>query len=338
MKILHSTAAALATLTAFGVLVACSPDQENTPSTGDSDTCGFAFVMQDPTSGSTSQQTIERGLNRASDELDVQIDIIDGTGLAAVADTLRSVAATGCYQAIGTAFFANGESVTQVAAEYPDQAFYIAGGVAEGPNVTSFDAANEEGTYVAGAMAAAMTESGTIGVVIGDDSPSLRRYSDGFAAGATSVDPDISVITTAVGSFTDPAKAGSIATHQASEGADIIYSAAGSNLQVYALGSENGYRTVASDLTDWVNVKDTEPSLAFIAAASEDNLAYTIIAEYIDGAVPGGEVRDLGLADGIFTIPYITDPASEEYNLPRDVIDAGNTAYEFILDGGSATN
>jgi basic membrane protein A len=335
MKNLKKTAAVLALLVGpSALLAACSPAAPS----GDTESCGYAFVMEDPISGSTAEQTIQRGLDRATDELGVTVDVIDGTGLAAVVENLRSAAAKGCYDAIGTAFFANGDAITQVAAEYPDQAFYIAGGVASGPNVTSFNAKNEEGTFVAGAMAAVMSQSGTIGVITGDDSPSLLRYSDGFAAGAASVDPDVTVIATAVGSFTDPAKTGSIATNQAQQGADVIYSAAGSNLQVYALGEANGFRTIASDLTDWNSVRDTHPALAFIAAPAEDNLNFMIVQAYAKGDVPGGEMRELGLKDGIFLIPYVTDDGSDDYDLPQDVIDAGKAAYQYILDGGAATD
>lgn len=338
---MNNTKRALAVLALLAIpgalLVACA-SQPTESGDGGSASCGFAFVMQDPIGGSTAEQTIQRGLNKAVHELGVTIDVIDGTGLAAVAENLRSAAAKGCYDAIGTAFFANGDAVTQVAAEYPDQQFYIAGGIATGDNVTSFNSKNEEGTFVAGAMAAAMTKSGTIGVITGDDSPALLRYSDGFRSGAASVAPDVQVLATAVGSFSDPAKTGSIATNQAQRGADIIYSAAGSNLQVYALGQANGFSTIASDLTDWLSVRDTKPALAFIAAPAEDNLNFTIIKAYQAGDVPGGETRELGLADGIFNIPYITDDGSEDYDLPQKVVDAGKTAYQFILDGGAATN
>jgi basic membrane protein A len=321
---------AFAALIATTVLSSCAAY-----TTGSAPPCGYAFVMQDPISTSTAEQTIQRGLDRAAADLGVTVDVIDGTGLAGVADNLRAAAAKGCYEAVGTAFFANGDTVTQIAAEFPEQAFYIAGGVAEGPNVTSFNAANEEGTYVAGAMAAALTESGTIGVILGDDSPALVRYSEGFTAGAARVDPAVQVITTSVGSFSDPAKTGSIAASQAGQGADVIYSAAGSNLQVYALGAEKGFRTIASDLTDWAAVKDTDPALAFIAAPTEDTLNYQIIKAYADRSVPGGEKRDLGLEDGIFVIPGITGPASADYTLPQHVIDAGKAAYEHMLSGGA---
>ncbi|MDV6270814.1 BMP family lipoprotein [Rhodococcus globerulus] len=337
MKTFNKVGASLAAIAAAGITLTGCGSGSSTSAKTDSESCGFAFIMQDPISSSTAEQTIVRGLDNAQKEHDVTIDVIDGTAIAAVADNLRSAAARGCYEAIGVPFFANGDAVTQVASEYPEQAFYIAGGVAEGANVTSFNAANEEGTYVAGAMAAAMTKSGTIGVIIGDDSPSLRRYSDGFAAGAASVDPSTKVITTAVGSFTDPAKAGSIATNQASKGADIIYSAAGSNLQVYALGAQNGYRTIASDLTDWASVRATNPALAFIAAPTEDKLNSSIIAAYVNGDVPGGETRELGLKDGIFDIPYITGVASNDFEIPQVVVDAGTTAYEYIRGGGAAT-
>lgn len=296
------------------------------------DDCGYAFVFEKATANSTAQQTIERGLEQAERKHSVEIDIIDGSGLPQVADNLRSVADKGCYVAIGTAFFSVGESLTQVAREYPDQDFFILGGEAEGDNVSNYTPANEEGTYVAGAMAAALSKTKTIGIVLGDTSPPLKRFSAGFKAGAESVNPDVEVIESSVGSFTDSAKAGAVASSQAAQDADVIYAAAGANLNIYFSAASKGYQVVASDLADYQASQSRNPDVAFVAAEAADKEAEIAIDDFDGGkAEPGANV--LGLDDGVFTIPYVTDDGTKDYDLPDPVIAAGKQAYETIKNG-----
>lgn len=117
MNTTRTRAAVTASLLAVTSVVASCSAADGTSSSADA--CGYAFVMQDPMTGSTAEQTIKRGLDRAADELGVEIDVTDGTGIAGVADNLRAAAAKGCYDAIGVPFFANGDAVTQVAPSIP---------------------------------------------------------------------------------------------------------------------------------------------------------------------------------------------------------------------------
>ncbi|GAA1538758.1 BMP family lipoprotein [Nocardioides humi] len=323
----RAPAAAAAALVGVAALAACGdPDSA---SGGD---CGYAFVFEQPTASNTAQQTIQRGLELAEKDEGVDIDIVDGTGLAQVADNLRAAADKGCYEAIGTAFFAVGEIVTEVARDYPDQKFFILSGAAEGDNVYNYSPANEQGTYVAGAMSAAMSESGVLGVVLGDDSPPLKRFSAGFKAGAQSVDPSVEVLENAVGSFSDAAKAAAVARSQTTRGADVIYSAAGSNLEVYFQADDKGYQVVASDLSDYAAAKDRDPAVAFIAAEAADEEARFAIAQFVEGTATAGS-NELGLADGVFSIPYITDDGTDDYQLPAHVVEAGKKAYDDVVSG-----
>jgi basic membrane protein A len=293
--------------------------------------CGFAYVFEDPISSSTAEQTIERGLKQAEKDFRVKIDIIDGSGLSSVADNLRAAASKGCYRAIGTAFFDDAPAVTQVAKQFPSQHFYIEAGGASGANVTNYTEAAQQGTYVAGAMAAAMSKSRVIGIIDGDNSPPLRLWAAGYTAGAHATSPSVKVLVNVTNSFTNPALTGQVAVTQASQGADIIYPAAGSNLQVYALGKAHRYQTVASDLTDYASAKTSSPPIAFIAASAEGNVNYAIIKQLITGHGPGQTA--LGLTDHAFYIPCITDPCVQQYPLPAAVIAAGKKAYENVVSG-----
>ncbi len=86
----------------------------------------------------------------------------------------------------------------------------------------------DEGGYMAGVLAAGLTESGVIGVVGGrEDVPPVVKLVNGFEAGAKSVNPDITVLSVYNESFDDTAKGASDAAQFMGEGADVIFGAGG---------------------------------------------------------------------------------------------------------------
>ncbi len=63
----------------------------------------------------------------------------------------------------------------------------------------------DESGYIAGVLAASLSESGVIGVVAGrEDVPPVVKFVNGYTAGAESVNPDIRVLSIYNESFTEP--------------------------------------------------------------------------------------------------------------------------------------
>lgn len=294
--------------------------------------CGYAYYFEQPIASSTAEQTQERGIQRAEAQLGIKIHVVQGAGLTAAADNLRALAAKGCYRAIGTAFFELGAPLTQVAKQYPKQQFFISGGIGTAPDIINYGIADEQGTYVAGAMAARLTKTGTLGVILGDDSPPLERFAIGFTLGAHSVNPRIRVLKQAVGSFTDPAGGGAIAATMASQGADVIYPATGANLQILLGGQAHHYCPVVSDLTEYAQARAQGAHICFVAAEAADNEVFAIFKQLRSGGGTGTS-RTLTLRDGIYTVPYVTDSGSSAYTLPAGVVAAGKAAYASLLAG-----
>ena len=86
----------------------------------------------------------------------------------------------------------------------------------------------DEGGYMAGVLAASLSESGTIGVVGGrEDVPPVVKLVNGYEVGAKSVNPDIRVLKIYNESFTAPDKGASDAQQFIGEGADVIFGAGG---------------------------------------------------------------------------------------------------------------
>ncbi len=121
--------------------------------------------------------------------------------------------------------------VEMLAAEYPDTTFVVIDAVADAPNVRSVLFSEHEGSYLVGLLAGMASESGTVGFVGGMDVPLIRGFACGYAQGVVAANPDANVIINYTGTtpsaWNDPVRGGEIARAQHSQGADVIFAAAG---------------------------------------------------------------------------------------------------------------
>ncbi|MCP1166938.1 BMP family lipoprotein [Limimaricola litoreus] len=119
----------------------------------------------------------------------------------------------------------------EIATDYPDTKFVIIDGVVDQPNVRSVIFNEHEGSYLVGQMAAMASENGTVGFIGGMDIPLIRKFACGYAQGAQSVNPDITILSNMTGTtpsaWNDPVKGSELTQAQISQGADVIYAAAG---------------------------------------------------------------------------------------------------------------
>ncbi|WP_099191238.1 BMP family lipoprotein [Tepidibacter mesophilus] len=118
--------------------------------------------------------------------------------------------------------------IQEVAKEFPDKKYIYIDNVIEGvDNITCIDYKENEGSFLAGALAAMKSETGKIGMVGGMDIPVVRNFQVGYEAGAKYVNKDIQVETIFAGDFEDPAKGKESALALYSKGVDIIFQVAG---------------------------------------------------------------------------------------------------------------
>ena len=127
--------------------------------------------------------------------------------------------------------FAFASALGDVAADYPDTKFTIIDMVVDAPNVRSVVFKEHEGSYLVGMMAAQASKTGTVGFIGGMDIPLIRRFACGYAQGVEAVNADIKVVANMTGTtpaaWNDPVKGSELTKAQISQGADVIYAAAG---------------------------------------------------------------------------------------------------------------
>ncbi|MEL7301914.1 MAG: BMP family ABC transporter substrate-binding protein [Pseudomonadota bacterium] len=127
--------------------------------------------------------------------------------------------------------FAFGGALGEVAPDYPDTSFVIIDMVVDAPNVRSVVFNEHEGSYLVGMLAAMASESDTVGFIGGMDIPLIRKFACGYAQGVKAVNPDATIIANMTGTtpaaWNDPVKGSELTLAQISQGADVVYAAAG---------------------------------------------------------------------------------------------------------------
>jgi basic membrane protein A len=221
-----------------------------------------------------------------------------------------------------------GGSLSEIAPEFPEVSFAW-GTSAETfglDNVYSYEAASDEGGYVMGVMAAALSQSGTIGVVGPVETGDAKLYVDGFIAGAAS--EGATATATYIGSFSDAALASETAAAFASAGADVLTGTA--QMVVGAVGVANDEGIL------WFGTQANQTELApEIVVASQvyhwEVILEDIIKKVQDGTL-GGEIYEITLENEGLVIEY-----NDAYDLPGDVKDKADEAIDGIKDGSIST-
>lgn len=172
------------------------------------------------------------GATKAEKELKIELKYVEATDTNAIENLHRAFARKNFDLIIGIGF-AQAEAVKKVAAQFPNVKFAIVDGDVTAPNVRSLLFTDHEGSFLVGAAAALKSKDGKVGFIGGMDIPLIRRFQMGYEAGAKHINPKAQVITNYIGvtgeAWNNPAKAKELALAQISQGADVIFVAAGAS-------------------------------------------------------------------------------------------------------------
>ncbi|HEY8270808.1 MAG TPA: BMP family ABC transporter substrate-binding protein [Pseudobdellovibrionaceae bacterium] len=172
------------------------------------------------------------GASKAEKELKIELKYVEATDTNAL-ETLHRAFARKDFDLIIGVGFAQAEAVKKVAAQFPKIKFALVDGEITAPNVRSLLFEDHEGSFLVGSAAALKSKTGKIGFVGGMDIPLIRRFRLGYEAGAKQVNPKAQIITNFIGvtgeAWNNPAKAKELALAQISQGADVIFVAAGAS-------------------------------------------------------------------------------------------------------------
>ena len=194
--------------------------------------------------------------------------------------------------------FALGEATAAAAAENPET-FFIGVDQFQGepqPNLAGLIFNEDQSGFLAGALAANLTKSGTIASVLGTDLvPPVVAFGEGFIAGAKHIKPDVNVITTyhpgeISQAFTDP-EWGAATTKQAiDKGADVIFGAGGitGNGALQEVAANEGLFCIGVDTDQWLTLPAAHPCLVSSAMKLITPGVVELITTFSGGSMTSG--------------------------------------------------
>jgi basic membrane protein A len=198
------------------------------------------------------------------------------------------------------------EFVEKHAPSYPDVNFGIIDTVAKGDNVVSVVFAQNQGSFLAGAVAAMFTETveftnvnkdPVIGWVGGVDIPVLRDFYIGYEEGAKYINPNIKILQSFAGSWFDPLKGKELTTAMYEQGADIVMNVASATGNgVLESAKENNLYAIGVD----VNQDNDQPGSVVTSMLKENGEGvYQIIKKALENKkFTGNESIYMDLAYG----------------------------------------
>lgn len=232
------------------------------------------------------------------------------------------------------------EKLQEIAPQYPDKKYiifdsavdYSIGGL---DNVYSIEYKQNECSFLAGAVAAATTKTGTIGFVGGMENNVINDFLVGYIQGAKQVKDDIKMSIGYVGNFNDSAKAKELTLAQINQNADIIYQVASTaGLGVIDAATEKDKFAIGVDSDQAEAFMETDQVKAehILTSALKrvDKSLLRAIALDKEGNLPWGEKEVLGIKEESVGIAkndiYKANVAPETVTMV-DELEAG------ILDG-----
>ena len=216
---------------------------------------------------------------------------------------------------------------TRAAAEAnPDQKFAIIddASCADLPNVACLMFAQEQASYLVGLVAGSVTQSKTVGYVQGMVSDSMNLFGIGYITGVLETCPDAKVLQYNANNFGDIAGGTTAAKNMITNGADVIYHAAGgTGLGVINACDEEGIWAIGVD-TDQAPLA---PEHVLTSAMKRvDTAVYDAAKLGSEGTFQKGIVT-FSLKDAGVDIAPTTD------NLNEDVLNKVNEVKEKIISG-----
>jgi basic membrane protein A len=251
-------------------------------------------------------------------------------------DILRRAADAG-FGLIVDLEYAHGQVIGEVAKDYPKTGFVILNQVVKGANIASVLFQEQEGSYLAGMLAALVTTDTTIpginsgkiiGVIGGTKSVGIDKFIVGYIQGARDANPDVQVKVAYSNNFGDPAVGLQMAKAMFEQGADIIYQVAGgTGIGVIQAAKETGHYAIGVD-TDQDGLAPGHVLTSMIKRT--DIAVQTVIKDYAADKFPGGRTVTLGLKDdgvGLSPMKYTKS------RIPPAILQKVETARADILSG-----
>ena len=236
-------ALALSVLMVLGLFAAC--DSSGTGSESGNDSLTVALVVAGTFGDRSFYDSSNEGVTRLEEE-GVAVKRVECKNENHTQQIYNAADVANVVVLVGWEFY----DVETVAPEYPDVKFIWIDNATSAPvaNVLNITYAQNEGSFLAGYIAAKMSESGVVGAVGGEDSGTINDFIVGYKQGALYANPDVSVEVQYSNTYDDPAVGKECALALNEKGADVVFQIASKcGDGVFEAAKEAGFYAIGVD-------------------------------------------------------------------------------------------
>jgi basic membrane lipoprotein Med (substrate-binding protein (PBP1-ABC) superfamily) len=256
-------------------------------------------------------QGVYQGMLRAGEEFAVETNFIETVQTGDFEKNVETFVNAG-YDMIVTVGPLMAETTRAMAEANPHVSFVAVDVVYDAApgNLRGLAFREDQMGFLAGALAGLTSESQTVGVVAGVDTPATRRLRSGYESGVRHVCAECTVLAIALDSSTDPARGRTAALSQTAEGADVIFGVGGTTGSGAVLGAtQQEVWAIGVDQDEYYTTFETgtvdgSDRLLSSAVKRADNAIYSVIKDSVLGVPnPGARLFDASLA-GVDLAPF----------------------------------
>jgi basic membrane protein A len=349
-KVLYVLLIVLVTLTLLG-LAACKKE-DGAAAKGEEKVRVVLYV--NGTLGDKSFfDSANRGLTQAAEEFGFVTKTIEGTYEQANWEPDITQLAEGEWDIVIAGTWQTVEYLQKLAPKHPEKVFitydtavdYSLEGM---DNVYSILYAQNEGSFLVGALAALVTSSDmpkanpekVVGFLGGMDIPVINDFKVGYVQGAKYIDPDVEVLVSYAGLFNDPGKGKELVLAQYEQGADIAFNVAGeTGIGLLDAAKDKDRYAIGVDSDQYFLYKDTDPAKSANIVTSMmknvDQSIYRALKMYVEGNLPVGKAETLGIAEGAIGV---ADNENYRKLIPDEFRDKIKELEEKIVSGEIAVD
>jgi basic membrane protein A len=258
-------------------------------------------------------------VERANSELGLDGQIIETNSIAEQETAIRAALAQG--NDIILALAPDAETLLAIAGENPDQKFGVPSDIfveSLPANVQAFQVNVHEGSFLVGVVAGMMTDTKTVGAVVGGDSPGLNQFFWAYKQGVLAVCPDCTVLVGYLAfDFANPTLGKETALAQYDQGADIIFQVAGrSGEGVLSAAAETGKFAIGVDS----NQDFIQPGSVIVSMLKRvDTSTFLLVKDALEGNFQGG-FKQISMAEGATGLSWDEGSTDFEDNGPEAMV------------------
>ena len=319
-------------------LKACSGSSDSPTSESDAKVFKMAIILPGSITDGGWNQSGYEGVKKSAENLNAEMAYLEQVEPANQAEALSGFARQDYNLVIahGGQFDA---AIEQVSGQFPETFFLAVNGNIAGKNYASVTTNYLQLAYLAGAIAALMTQNNKVAFITGLSFKSTDGQAKAFELGARSINPNIETVNSFTGDFNDIAKAKEATLALISTGVDVIYHnldnsspavlETASEKGIYAIGNVSNQLEIAPKAVLTSTIQDIGSAVAYVANLVYQNQVkpekYILGLEY-------PEIAKLGEFNSI-----IPETVKQKINEIEQSMLAGDLSFQDCIEQGKET-